>query len=409
MTRTLVLILALVAALPARAQSLADALAQAWQRHPQAATMTAREQEAAARQALAGGLTPGAPSVSLANLNDRAGSDRGRDEWEVEMAVPLWLPGQKAARETEAERAAAEVAARRSALRLQLAGELREIWWALAAARDASELATRRLATARELALTVQRRYKAGDLSRIDANLAQSEALAAAADQLAASAALLAAEQRYRQLTGAAAPATLAPEQPVAAGTVDADSRGDAGAASTNGHPQLAAAAASAALARARLKLADETRREAPAIALRMVRDRGAFGEAYGNAVGVKLTIPFSSGPRVRQENAAARAEALQAEAELAQAQLGLALAAEKAQRELDAAEQQLAMAGERRALTADNLRLAEKSFALGESDLATLLRARASAFEAEAFFNRQTVDRAAARSRFKQALGVLP
>jgi len=54
-------------------------------------------------------------------------------------------------------------------------------------------------------------------------------------------------------------------------------------------------------------------------------------------------------------------------------------------------------------------LRLAEKAFSLGESDLTTLLRVRAGAFEAEAFLNRQQVARAAAQSRLKQVLGVLP
>ena len=62
-----------------------------------------------------------------------------------------------------------------------------------------------------------------------------------------------------------------------------------------------------------------------------------------------------------------------------------------------------------RRALAADSLQLAEKSFALGEADLATLLRLRAGAYEAEAFLNRDTVAHAAAESRLKQALGVLP
>jgi cobalt-zinc-cadmium efflux system outer membrane protein len=140
-----------------------------------------------------------------------------------------------------------------------------------------------------------------------------------------------------------------------------------------------------------------------------VVRDRGEFGEPYASTVGVKLTIPFSSGARVRQESSAARAEASQADAELALAQLKLKLDVEKARLDLEAADRQLAMSRERRELTADTLRLAEKSFSLGESDLPTLLRARAGAFEAEALFGRQQAALAAARSRLKQALGVLP
>ena len=76
---------------------------------------------------------------------------------------------------------------------------------------------------------------------------------------------------------------------------------------------------------------------------------------------------------------------------------------------DIAAAERQLIMARERRVLATDNLLLAEKSFSLGESDLMTLLRIRASAFETEVAQNRQQVAYAAALSRLNQAMGVLP
>ncbi|MEZ5619578.1 MAG: TolC family protein [Rhodocyclaceae bacterium] len=397
MYRLIAATLALVLALPVRGQTLADALNLAWARHPQAAAMAAREDEARARAETAGGLTPGPASLSLSSLNDRLNRNRGKQEWEAEVAVPLWLPGQQAAREAEAASALAEADARSAALRLQVAGEVREAWWAVAAVRQASALAGQRATTARVLEADVMRRFKAGDLARVDANLARGERLSAEAESVEAETALLQAEQAYRNLTGVAAPAVLPEEQPVRMREPAED------------HPQLAAAAAAARTARARLKVVEETRRDAPEFAVRMVRDRGEFGEPYANTVGVKLTIPFSSGPRVRQENAAARIEASQADAEQALAQLKLKLDVEKARLDLEAAERQFAMARERRALTADNLHLAEKSFSLGESDLTTLLRVRSSAFEAEAFLNRQQVARAAAQSRLKQVLGVLP
>jgi outer membrane protein TolC len=396
--RSVPLLLAgLAIALPSFAQTLSEALNQAWARHPQAAAITAREDEAQARVEVAGGLTPGPAALSLSSLNDRLNRNRGKQEWEAEVAVPLWLPGQQAAREAEAASAVAEAGARRAALRLQIAGEVRETWWAVVAARHARDLAGQRTTTARALETDVLRRFKAGDLARVDANLARGERLAAEAEAIEAEAALQQAELAYRNLTGAAAPAVLPEEQPARMREPAED------------HPQLAAAAAAARTARARLKVAEETRRDAPELAVRMVRDRGEFGEPYANTVGVKLTIPFSSGPRVRQENAAARVESSQADAEQALAQLKLKLDAEKARLDLDAAERQFAMARERRELTADSLRLAERAFSLGESDLTTLLRARAGAFEAEAFFNRQQVARAAAQSRLKQVLGVLP
>lgn len=398
---TAALLPGLIGSAAAQAPTLADALAAALARHPEAQAVAVREAEAQARVELAAGLTPAPAAVSLSSLNDRLGRNRGKDEWEAEIAVPLWLPGQQEARRAEAASGTAELVARRQALALRLAGELREVWWRLAAARQGQELASRRLETARALAADVERRFRAGDLARFDANLARSETLAAEAELLAARSTALAAEQAYRALTGNAPPDRLLAEVAL--------SGADPGPDPGDDHPRLAAAAAAARLARARLQVADKSRRDAPSLALRLVRERADFADAYGNAVGVRLTIPFSSGPRFRQETAAARAEAAQAEAELMLARQQLALAAEAARLELATAAGRLATVRQRRLLAADNLALAEKSFALGESDLAGLLRVRAAALEAEALAAGGETALAAAESRYRQALGVLP
>ena len=393
----------LAADTPSTSTGLARALEQAWRLHPQAAGLDAREVEARAAQEVAASLTPEPPSVAIGSLNDRYNRNLGRQEWEVEVAAPLWLPGQKAAREAEAASRVEEAAARRAALRWELAGVLREAWWSLAAARNVNALAIRRLATAQALEADVRRRYTVGELSRIDANLAQAEVLAASAEQAETETALLQAEQALRTLTGTVAPQDVGEEVPTTL-------RRSGGLPSMpDAHPSLVAAATAARSARARVMVADESRRAAPELALRVVRERGDFAEPYANTVGIRLKIPFSSGPLVRRETSAAKADADQADAEMVRAQTRTQLEAERADRALASSERQFLMAQERRQLSAENLRLSEKAFSLGESDLATLLRIRAAAFDAEAFLDRQRVARAAAISRLNQALGVLP
>jgi cobalt-zinc-cadmium efflux system outer membrane protein len=382
---------------------LATAVEQAWRLNPQAAGLDAREAEARAARDIATGLTPEPGSVSIGSLNDRLNRNLGKQEFEVELAVPLWLPGQKVAREGEAASRIDEAVARRTALRLEVGGELREAWWALAAARSAKVLAARRLETARALETDVVRRYKVGELSRIDANLAQTETHVANAELIEAEATLLQAEQAVQTLIGSPAPQNLAEESPTTRRLT-----GETGD-SAESHPLLAATAAVARSARARVQVADESRRAAPELALRVVRERGDFAEPYSNSVGIKLKIPFSSGSQVRRDTSAAQADANQADADLLRTQTRVRLDAERAQRNLQSAERQLTMAQERRQLSAENLRLAEKAFSLGESDLATLLRIRAAAFDADAFLDRQRVARAAAISRLNQAMGVLP
>lgn len=398
----------LAADVPAAA-GLAQALEQAWRLHPQAAALDARDAEARAAQEVAAALTPEPAALSIGNLNDRYHRNLGQQEWEVELAAPLWLPGQKAAREAEADSRSDEAASRRAALRLELAGEVREAWWTLAAARNARALAARRLDTAGALAADVRRRYQAGELSRIDGNLAQTEAHAAEGELIEVEAALLQAEQALRTLSGAVAPPSLGEETPMPPRHPRQPHHPHDWLDAPADHPQLAAAAAGARSARARVKVAEESRRAAPELALRVVRERGDLNEPYANSVGIRLKIPFSSAAQLRRDSSAAQAEADQADAEMQRAQTRVQLDVERAQRALPAAERQFAMARERRELSAENLRLIEKAFALGEADLATLLRLRAAAHETEAASLRQRLARGAAISRLKQALGVLP
>lgn len=380
-----------------QAQSLSIAMDQAWARHPLAAVGVARADEALARMDNANSLTPAPASVSLANVNDRLNANQGKQEWELEVSTPLWLPGQRAARQAEAAAAENDMAARQQASRLQLAAELRESWWALASARNAHATALARLQTASALELDVQRRYKVGELARVDANLAQNETLSAQAELAEAQSTLMQAEQNLQALTGVAAPGTLAGEGVPKPGP------------QPEAHPSLRAANAAAQFALSRLQLAERSAREAPTLAVRLLRSRSDLNDSYADALGIKLTVPLSSGARVRQDAAGARAEWVQADAELVQARYRIQLAMDSAQRDLSSAQRQLALAQTRVQLTADSLALTEKSFALGESDLSTLLRARAAALDATALHNRYQVGVAAAQSRVCQSMGFLP
>jgi cobalt-zinc-cadmium efflux system outer membrane protein len=114
-------------------------------------------------------------------------------------------------------------------------------------------------------------------------------------------------------------------------------------------------------------------------------------------------------GARVRQALDENHAQLVQVETEYAQAVRRIELAQENSQRLLKTAQLQLALATQRTTLTQDSLALREKSFALGESDLPTLLRARAAHFDAQALLHRQQINAHAAVSRVNQSLGVLP
>ncbi|WP_157265255.1 TolC family protein [Azohydromonas aeria] len=377
--------------------TLRAALEHAWARTPAARALNARHEQARAAADAAGSTLAGPPTLSLGVLDDRLHRRAGRREWEAEIGMPLWLPGQRGAQQSVAQARLHDLAEGAAARRLQLAGELREAWWALAATREDAALQRGRLDAARVLQADVERRVRAGELARTDALLATGEAHAAEAALADALLQERLAADRLRALTGTPVPAALAPE-----GLAEAE-------APPAPHPRLAAAAAAVRLAQARLALVARSTREAPEVALRLQRERDGVGERWADRVGVRLSVPLGSAPRQLRDSAEVRAELLEAQAEEALLQSQLALDIDAARRERDTAEAKAALAASRAALAAEALQLIHKSFALGESDLPALLGAQAADFDARAEVRRLEVARAAAASRLRQALGVMP
>lgn len=377
--------------------SFAEAVEQAWLRLPAAQAQVQREAQTDAHLQAAGRWTPAPPTVSLGSLNDRLNAGTGKQEWELEAATPLWLPGQRRAQQALAQSEQMQLRSQMREQRLELAGQVRSAWWQIAAARAAVDLAQRRLASAEALQADVERRWRAGDLARTEINAARAEVQAAQSEAVQARRDERSAQIAWRVLTGSAAPESLGVED------------GGPSPASIDAHPRVVAADAAIASAQAQLRLADRSRREAPELALRFVRERGGNGEPYANAIGLQLSIPLSSGPKVRGEMAGVRAELIEAEVQARLLREQLEIEAQAARQDLEATAQQLQLARTRGQLAADTLRLLQKSFDLGESDLATLLRARADAIGAEADVARLSVEHARATSLLQQALGTLP
>lgn len=378
-------------------RTLAQALAMAWARAPAFRAQPDRFAQLDADASLAAGWTPGPPSVSLSNVNDRLNASTGRQAWEVELATPLWLPGQQAASQRHVQARVNWLAEHNESQRLELAGRVREVWWQLALARAQRQVAGDRVASAQALQADVERRWQAGDLARTDAHAARIDTQTAQAEQVIA----LREEQRalvaWRMLTGAPAPTELAAETPASA---------DLG---HQAHPRMKAASALVEVAHAQLRKTDQSRREAPEVAVRWIRERGAGHDPYANALGVTLKLPLSWGPKVNAERSGVLADLAEAQAELDLVREQLALEADMARQDVEAAARTQALSGSRAALTADTLRLLQKAFDLGEIDLPTLLRARASAFEAKAELASSTLARSAAISKLNQTLGWLP
>lgn len=396
-----------LAAGSANAQTLRDSLARAAALDPAIAALEARAAEVAASHAVAAARFPAAPTLTAGLRRSRPDQDIGRNEVDLQVGLPLWLPGQRGLREQLAEREGGERDAALDEARLALAGRLREAWWTIAEARADAQAAQRRTVTLERIEADTARRVAAGVLARADLLLAQAELSAArarAADAALRVAALL---EQWFALTGERTPpADPAEREPLAAGS----GRDERIASAADGtHPALVSLRSRVALARARFDLAAGVRRDPPELVLQHRSDRAVYGAEYRNTVLVALRVPFATEARNAPRVAAAGTELAATEAALAQRSRGIAAELAQSAAAVHAAFARHELAAERLRHAREHEALVVRAFALGEQPLVAALRAATLREDAEAEAERAALAVGAAQARRAQAAGVLP
>ncbi len=395
--RRILIIFLLLAALPAYAQdTLREAVERAWARQPAARAQPARAEEFAAKRNAAEALFPEPPSLSVGNRTDRLNRNVGVNEWEVGIALPLWLPGEQGRLSAivNAERDQYDIGL--SAAKLKIAGDVRDAYWQAHLSENELALARRKAQEAAVLAADVERRVKAGDLARVDLNQAQAAERLARAALTEAEIKDFKARQAFAVLTGMG-PLPAAQESIAPAGSALDD------------HPVLAPLQRAVVTTQAKLRQATQSLRNNPELELGVQRERGLFDEPYSNSVIVRFKLQFATDARNKPRIAAANAELIEAQAAYGIERVKVAAEIEAAQRELEQSRAVVQLIEARFTLTADTQRLLARAFALGELDLISRLRAENERFEAELNFTRARHEAARAISRLNQALGVLP
>lgn len=374
---------------------LKTAVDAAWHRSPQGRTLEARRKEVLAGQDDARTWIAGSPVLGLSQRSDRWTDQAGGLENEVSLSAPIWLPGQKTARQALAQSGAENLEAQIAQARLALAGEVRERLWAAAAADAALATAKDRQAHLAAIAGEVMQRVTAGDLARADGILARQEVLAAQAATTLAQGQRNEAHARYSLLTGLPAVVPPAPE------TIAASMR--------EPHPRRLAADTTLAHAQSALHVVNRNRSASPTLGMSLRRERDSATRAYGSSVGIAVQIPFGTSARHRPLETAALTQIEAASAQAAQVERELHAAIELARQQLSAAQQALDTASSRVLLTREHTALIAKAFRLGERGLADLLRSQALSHEADNAQSQQKVAVGLAHARLNQALGIIP
>ena len=342
----------------------------------------------------------GSPALGGSFRSDTRGP-RVANEWDVEFGAPLWLPGQRGALAGTVTAGVEEQARRLALRRLELAGLLRDAYWAVGLAVSELGVARDRLATARDIGRDVQRRVELGDIPETEALLTRNEELAAALDHARAEAAVAAARASYRTLTGGS-------EAALDVATPAGGARPEPAMADGAGHPAVRAAEAALATAESRARLVAATPIDNPELGL-FTRGQGGPVTENGTSLGMRVRIPLPTEARNAPRRADAEFERTRAEGELIQTRRVVAGEVGLARLAVAATEQARRLAAERKAVADRQTAAARGAFRAGEIGAFDLFRVRQLQIEAAAVDARAQVDVGRARSRLNQALGLAP
>ena len=371
----------------------------AWERQPEAQSAALRRESAQAARSGASSWTAEPATLELSRKSDRPGSNQGSREYEMGVALPLWLPGERARKAALGDAEIQAVESRRLAAQLQLAATVREAWWTLQRAQAELGLAQDRLQNAQRLAADVARRFKAGDMSR--------------ADQAQADGAVAQAEAAVAEATGArdVAQAALAAwgGKGVLADGKEPEAEVMPAAGLPTDHPAVADWQDQAEVARRAADLAAVQTRANPELTVTATRGREQAGERTLQSFTVGVRVPMGGGDRARAKETAARADALDAEARVRVEQDRLAADVAAAMARVKATQAQRDAMARHAALARDTRGFIDKAFRLGEADWPTRLRVELDAVQADRQLARARIDAAAAVSGLRQALGLLP
>jgi outer membrane protein, heavy metal efflux system len=358
------------------------------------------------RYATTRSITPGSPYVQGLQRNNVAGNLRNYNESEMEAGLPVWLPGQRDAMEGTVSAGVIEVEAKLAHRRLEVAGILRDAWWAAQRAAREVNVARSRVATAKEIGADMTRRVELGDAAPADALLAKNELLAAETELAQADGAEKVARVNYAAITGGTPPDGVL-EGPKPAGDIDE-------------HPSLRAPVASLRRAEAQLALIEATPIDNPEVG---VIARQEYNNQYttdpseplsnqrtnSTTLGVRFRVNLPTPGRNEPRIAEARAEMERAKADYEKARRVVAADIQGARANLAAAQRAAGLAKQRLAVANEEFDLSRKSFALGEIGALDFYRVRQLQLDAQRSEAATSVAVGAAVSRLNQAQGYAP
>jgi len=381
----------------------------AWERQPESKSYQFRVDAALAKQKIASSFLASPASIEIAQKTDRANSNQGASETIAGLGIPLWLWGERANSIGLADAEYKRLLSQYLLIQLKVAAEVRDAYWSYKRSSVELDLANGRFQNAKALSFDVEKRFRAGDLSRADLHQANGALANAEASLAEAQANFINAEQKVRSLLGVGMVeksiktgllnqlAEPIPKVPDNLSSLDFNL------------PVVAALLDQLDVAKKAVSLAKAQTRSTPELQLLTTRGRDVYGVPFQQSITLGIRIPFGSDSRYQNKLATTTAEMVEAESQLAlERERTLSniessvLLVKTARLKADSSEKRAVLANETRSFF-------EKSFRFGETDLPTRLRIELEASDASRQGAVAKIHYAVAISNLRQALGLLP
>ena len=377
--------------------SLRDVIEKTFQRNPQLAVLQARLQHANALQKQASSFWSADPSFTLSHYSDRVNASEGLQEWEAGFDLPLWLPGQRDARLKTSERQQQLVDASEPALKLHLAGIVREIVWDISLRKNQMLVAKEEWNVVKKLEKDVKKRVELGDLARSDLIISQQESLSKEASWRVAYQEHRHAQHRYVMVTGLSVMPKSVEEEAINDLVISMQ------------HPLLKESHDRVAKSIAERDQMMIEKRGNPSLFVGSRRERGVSNEDYVDAIGLSLSIPFGLKSHSQPKLSAAEVNLSESRSQMESLHRELNIAIQDASRELSTTVEQYSFARRQNELSKQNLEMSRKAFELGETSLLEFIRVQAQAFTIDRHMHQKHLEMGLQTARLNQAKGIIP
>lgn len=377
--------------------TLHDVVEKTYQRNPRLQTMQARLKHIDALEQNTQSLWADDPAFTINHYNDLIMDNNGLQEWEVGMDLPLWLPGQKAARLKTDEQQRSLINASEPALKLELAGIVRELLWNIALSQNRVTVARQEWEIVKKLEQDVKKRVDLGDLAYSDLILAQQESLAKEAAWSNAMQEYRHAQHRYDMITGL----NILPADYKETATDELSI--------TINHPTLKEAHEKVISSTAKRDQIILEKRDNPSLFVGTRHERGNSDEDFANAISLSFRMPLGLSAHTTPKITAAEVEVTENQSEMELLHRELMIKIQDASRELIATQEQFDFARRQNELSKQNLAMSRKAFSLGETSLIELIRIQAQAFTAERNLHQKQLEVGLHTARLNQAKGIIP